>query len=234
MNRGIVASMSVFMLLSGLTGAATPDEQYLLEKPALTIPAMLHLAPLPRAEFIARWQALYAIDLKRLKAARRAGATAEFIERESMRLQFRRAQGRVMYPFFHWRESDAATIEFDPDVPRIAASLPVNDARWFDLPEARDYLDARIHELARVRLAKDASLHVGDARALRAELLVLDEILANPALRLRKATELIARHIEDDGAKNLDPVCRPMAGARAAQGRREQDPRCHRQGSRPR
>ena len=144
--------MSVFMLLSGLTGAATPDEQYLLEKPALSIPAMLHLAPLPRAEFIARWQALYAIDLKRLKAARRAGATAEFIERESMRLQFRRAQGRVMYPFFHWRESDAATIEFDPDVPRIAASLPVNDARWFDLPEARDYLDARIHELARVRL----------------------------------------------------------------------------------
>ena len=43
-------------------------------------------------------------------------------------------------------------------------------------------------------------------RALRAELLVLDEILANPALRLRKSTELIAKHIEEDGAKNLDPV----------------------------
>ena len=111
-----------------------------------------------------------------------------------------------MYPFFHWRETDEKEIVPDPEVPAIAASMPVDDARWWDLPEMQAYLDARIHELARERLRRDADLRTGDARWLRAEMRVLDEILANRELRLRKATELLARHIDEDGARSIDDV----------------------------
>ena len=171
----------------------------------VTLPAFLQLAPKPREEFKRSWRRLYNDDIARLRTASR-NAPADFFERESMRLRFRWAQGRVMYPFFHWRETDDKEIVADPEVPAIAATMPVDDARWWEMPEMQAYLDARIHDLARERLRVDADLRTGDARWLRAEMRVLDEVLTNRELRMRKATELLARHIEDDGSRSIDDV----------------------------
>jgi len=204
MSRNVVVLAIAVLLLA--TNARSADGAGPAEFAAtMTLEAFVHLAPKPPEEFRRSWRALYHADLARLRTAART-APADFFERESTRLEFRWAQGRVMYPFFHWRETDGKEIVADPEVPKIAEGLPVNDPRWWDLPEARAYLDARIHDLARERLRSDADLRTGDARWLRAEMRVLDEVLANRELRLRKATELLERHIDDDGARSLDDV----------------------------
>jgi len=203
MRRNILVFTMAFALVAG---ARSDEPARPVEFAAtVTLEAFLKLAPKPRDEFVRSWQKLYSDDLARLRKAP-GNSRADFFERESTRLKFRWAQGRVMYPFFHWRETDEPEIVADPQVPSIAASLPVDDARWWELPETQAYIDARIHELARGRLQRDADLRTGDARWLRAEMRVLDEVLANRELRLRKATQLLARHIDDNGSRSIDDV----------------------------
>lgn len=204
MRRHLAALTMAVLLLT--TNARANEGASTAEFAAtITLEEFLKLAPKPREEFKRSWQQLYREDLARLKKVARS-SPPEFLERESTRLRFRWAQGRVMYPFFHWRDTDEKEIVADPEVPAIAAGLPVDDPRWWDLPEARAYLDARIHDLARERLRLDADLRTGDARWLRAEMRVLDEVLANRELRLRKATELLAKHIDDNGSRSIDDV----------------------------
>jgi acetyl esterase len=164
---------------------------------SLTPKAMLELAPQPRAQFVREW------DARRVRAI---AALADDAARADAitRLQFQHAQGRVMYPFFHWRESDARQIEPDPDLARVIAALPPIDARLWEFGEVRDYVDARLQASAREHLAGDADLARGDARWLRAKLRALDEVLADPALWMRKATDLIAQHVDDDGAAGIE------------------------------
>lgn len=164
---------------------------------ALTMQKMLSLAPLPRAQFVREWDALRDAEIARLSGS---GAAPD----ARVRLAFQHAQGRVMYPFFHWRETDAAEIEPDPGLAAVLARLPAIDARLWEWPEVRAFADARLHELARQRLATDARLARGDARWLRAELLSLDTLFPARALWMRKATELLKKHIDDDGAYGLD------------------------------
>jgi acetyl esterase/lipase len=160
---------------------------------ALTMPKMLSLAPLPREQFIREWDGLRDTEIARLTQPD-----------ARLRLAFRHAQGRVMYPFFHWRETDAAAIEPDPGLAAVVARLPAIDARLWEFAEVRDYLDARLHELARQRLASDPDLQRGDARWLRAELRSLDVLLPARDVWMRKATELLAKHVDDDGAYGVD------------------------------
>jgi acetyl esterase/lipase len=168
----------------------------------LTMRKMLALATLPRAEFIREWDGLRDAELARIARSERrlAGDPREL----RVRLAFRHAQGRVMYPFFHWRETDAMAIEPDPGLPKVLARLPALDARLLALREVREFFDARLHELARQHLAADADLQRGDARWLRAELRSLSELTPARAPWLQEATALLARHIDDDGAYGLD------------------------------
>src|SRR5688572_21494010 len=187
--------LTLFVLgsISMIAGAQSPPPG---DGTALTAQRMLSLAPLPRAQFVREWDGLRDAELARVP---RAGAADARI-----RLAFRHAQGRVMYPFFHWRETDAAAIEPDPGLAEVLAQLPAVDARLWQFPEVREYLDARLHELARQRLASDSRLGRGDARWLRAKLLSLDALLPERELWLLKATELLAKHIDDDGAHGID------------------------------
>ena len=164
---------------------------------ALTMPRMLTLAPLPRAEFIREWDGLRDAELARIGPD---GSVAD----ARLRLAFQHAQGRVMYPFFHWRETDAASIEPDPALAQVISKLPAIDERIWEFREVREYLDARLHELARQHLASDPDLARGDARWLRAELRSLDALLGSRGLWMRKASELLAKHIDDDGAHGVD------------------------------
>jgi acetyl esterase/lipase len=109
-----------------------------------------------------------------------------------------------MYPFFHWRESEDASIVPDPELSSVVAALPVIDSSLMELAEVREYIDARVHDLARSHLSTDEDLARGDARWLRAKLRSLEQVLPPGDLRTRKAAEIIAKHVDDDGANGID------------------------------
>lgn len=171
--------------IASIAGAAETAE--------LTMERMVALAPRPRAEFVREWDRLHARAL-----ARRPQGDARIAVR------FRYAQGRVMYPFFHWRESDDARIEPDPDLERVLAALPPIDTRLLALREVRDFVDARVHALARERLASDPALQRGDARWLRAELRALEDVLPRRDVWLSQAARILAQHVDDNGAAGVD------------------------------
>jgi acetyl esterase/lipase len=164
---------------------------------ALTPAAMLELAPKPRVDFVAEWEL-------RWQHSREAIPDDPARPDALMKLQFQYAQGRVMYPFFHWRESDDAQIEADPELAQVLDALPRIDSRLWEFREVRDFVDARLQASARTHLATDEDLARGDARWLRAKLRALDEALPDATLWMRKATDLIAQHIENDGAAGVE------------------------------
>jgi len=188
------------------SGRGSAANDYMNAPAALSIAVMTGLAPKPRAAFVASWQALLDRDLVRLKQAERDGAPRDFLDRETVRLRFRWAQGRVMFPFFHWRETNEESIVPDPALPGILKSLPIEDPRWWGLREHQDLLDAHLHARARERLESVPELRKGDNRWLRAKLAVLPSEVASSPLRLRETTRLIAKHVEDDGSKGIDPI----------------------------
>jgi acetyl esterase/lipase len=192
------------LVLLSMTMTAAADAPPPDISPTLTMAKMLSLAPLPRAEFVRQWDALRDAELSRITTSRSETSAQSNVADASLRLAFRHAQGRVMYPFFHWRETDAAEIEPDPGLAKVLARLPALDTRLWEFREVREYLDARLHELARQHLARDPDLGRGDARWLRAELRALDELVSSRDLWMRQATALLAKHIDDDGAYGIE------------------------------
>lgn len=181
-------------LAFGAQGETAPGD-------TLTSPQMLTLAPLPRADFVREWNRRRDAELAEIETS----GTSDAMRQESkLRVQFRYAQGRVMYPFFHWRESEDVSIVPDPELPSVIAALPVIDSSLIELAEVREYLDARVHDLARSHLSTDQDLARGDARWLRAKLRSLEQVLPPGDLRTRKAAEIIAKHVDDDGASGID------------------------------
>jgi acetyl esterase/lipase len=167
---------------------------------SLTPQVMVAQAKLPRGEFAREWQRARDQTMHRLAGELRPAELAD----ARTRVWFRHAQGRVMYPFFHWRETEAAEIERDPALTRIVAELPRIDASLWKLGEVREFVDARVHALARERLASDADLGRDDARWLRAKLRVLDDVIEDRTIWMEVATGIVARHIDDDGARGID------------------------------
>lgn len=168
---------------------------------SLTEPGMLALAKRPPTEFVREWAR--ARD-QALRALRSRLPIAEARSEAEARVAFRHAQGRVMFPFFHWRETNAAVIPEDGGLPRLVAALPRIDPDSWRHPEVRAYVDAHVHTLARERLARDPDLQRGDARWLRARLRVLADVVSDRTVWMTAATGIIARHIEDDGARGID------------------------------
>lgn len=187
-------------------GRGAPANDYLSAEAVLSMLTFAQLAHQKREAFLKSWRLLLERDLERLKQAKRQGADASLLEQERVRLQFRWAQGRVMYPFFHWRESDERAISIDPDLPSIIKRLPVENPKWWALPEHQALIGAYIHALARDRLQRVRALSTGDNRWLRAEMHVVAAQLVNPSLRLRELTRLITTHIDENGAKGIEPL----------------------------
>jgi acetyl esterase len=189
--------LAAWLACTGIASAANaPDGT----GKSLTPPAMLELAVRPRQEFVSEWDRRRDAELAALDSAPSADTRAD----NALRIQFRHAQGRVMYPFFHWRESNAREIEEDPALAAVIAQLPPIDARLWEIAEVQEFVDSRIHALARSRLRTDADLSRGDARWLRAKLRSLDEVLPDERLWMRKATDIIAKHLDDDGAAGIE------------------------------
>lgn len=180
--------------------ANSPAEPPAAQKPALglTLQAFARLAPLRPAAFAAQWQALLDEDLSRLASAP---------EPARMRQRFLWAQGRVMQPYFHWRDAPAAgPLQQDPMLPLLLRELPLRDARWWPLPEVQSFWRAWLHEQARALLASSPDLRHGDARWLRAELAALERSGLPLPQRRELMGRLLAEHVEDNGSQGLDPL----------------------------
>lgn len=215
-NRFLAArlrALFVLLVLSSATASAQSGDQARarpadVAPPALNTGTLLRLVSLPRAEFTAAWD-----SLRRVDEAASASASETASEMDSgvpsagaLRTRYLWAMGRVLYPYFHWRETDAAAVEPDPALDSIVRALPLELAAAESLSEYRQFLGAYIHERARTRIATDPSLTRGDNRWLRAELSVVEEELRSPALRLAEADRLLAAHIEENGGKGLDDI----------------------------
>lgn len=153
--------------------------------------------------FASVWKTAYDDDLRQMR--RVAGTTAEFREREARRLQYRFAFGRVVHPYFHWRESDANTIQPDTSLTTFLNGLALDDPRWMSLPEHAMLVEAFVHEQARNLLASDSTLQRGDARWLRAEFRMATT-LTDSSLRSRTMGRLLSTWVDDNGSRGLDSV----------------------------
>lgn len=154
--------------------------------------------------FSLEWTAAYNEDVRQLR--RLPGTDAAFQARELMRLRFRHAFGRTVYPYFHWRESDERTIVPEPNVATLLAGAPLNDLRWASLPEHTELLNALVHEQARVALASNTTLQHGDARWLRAEFAAATALLTDSTLLRRTTTRLLSSAVDENGSRGIDSV----------------------------
>lgn len=188
------------------TGRGAAANRYLSGMSSLSLKTFAKLARLDRPRFVKSWGVLYSQDRRRLNEAARQGAEPSLVARERTRQMLIWAQGRVMYPFFHWRETDAEVIKPDPELPEIVKRLPIEEARWWTLPEFQAFLYAYIHEQARQKLHSEPMFRKGDHRWLRAEFDVVTSLLTNPRLRLSQVTRIVIKHVEDDGSKGIDPI----------------------------
>ena len=189
-------------------GRGAAMNRYLSAPRAMSTPLLTELWTERPQDFENVWSAAYTEDISALR--RVPGADAAFRERENMRLRFRHAFGRVVYPYFHWRQSDDAVLAPDGKMSSLLTTLleggALNDPRWYSLPEHAELLQALIHENARTALVGDSTLQRGDARWLRAEFAIAAEIITDSTLRRRTMTRLLASSIEENGSRGVDSV----------------------------
>lgn len=121
-------------------------------------------------------------------------------------LRFRHLWGRTAWPFFHWRETDAPTVESDPAVERLLRELPVADLRWRSLPEHTELIAALVHERARRLLASNTALQRGDVQWLRAEFAAARALFPDARFLRDVATQLITKHLDENDERGIDSV----------------------------
>jgi len=196
-KAGALAGVVMAALLGlSLTARAQPSEPP--QPPALSMRAFAMLTPLRHAAFAAQWQALLNEDLSRLRDAP---------ERERIRQRFVWAQGRVMYPYFHWRDAPApGALQADPMLPQLLRDLPLYDPAWWPLAEVQAFWRAWLHEDARALMQQDPSLRRGDARWLRAEVAALHRS-GLPRVHQRELMgRMLAAYVDDNGSQGIDGV----------------------------
>lgn len=185
-------------------GRGAVANRYLAAPSAVSDRQLMAGVARPWEVFATAWAQARQADLKRL-AAIAADVSPDFLVRERARVDYRWARGQVMFPFMHWRETDAPALV--PDGPPVARmeDVPVEAPEWSALPEYQDFLGAYLHEQARSRIAADPALQTGDNRWLRAELAAARE-LRTPSLRLAQVNRLMEAHVADNGTKGIEAI----------------------------
>lgn len=185
-------------------GQGAAANRYLAAPSALSDQSLMAGVAQPWQAFAPDWAQARQADLARLSAIE-AEVAPDFLARERARIDYRWARGQVMFPFLHWRETDApALVPHGPPAERLG-DVPVEAPAWSGLPEYEAFLGAYLHEQARGRMAADPALQTGDNRWLRAELAEA-HALRTPSLRLAQANRLMEAHVADNGAEGLDAV----------------------------
>ncbi len=185
-------------------GTAADVNRYLQKSSALSTAAFAALWQVPPQTFRIRWQAAWQHERRALALVR--GADTAFRARERARLELRHAWGRVMYPFFRWRESDDPDVTVDPAVPELLRRASLADERWWALTEHRELVAAVVHERARTLLATTPALQRGDARWLRAEFAAVSSLFPEPALQREAAFRVLFAHLDENDSRGVDSV----------------------------
>ncbi len=155
--------------------------------------------------FVAAWDSAFGADQRALLAVRAEVPVAVW-EREAMRLRFRHAWGRTMWPYFHWRETDESSVVPDTVVAFLVRDLPLADTKWWGVPEHMQLVSALVHERARALLASNRALQRGDVRWLRAEMATARALFADRALQRHVSTQLITAHLDENDERGIDSV----------------------------
>lgn len=157
------------------------------------------------AEFRRTWDAALESELSALEQYRDRLTASQFDE-ELLRLRLRHAWGRVVWPYFNWRESDATEVMPDVALDTLTRTLPLEDERWWSLPEHAALRGALVHERARTLLSRRAALRTGDARWLRAEFEAVQELFRSESAQRSITTTLLLTHLDENNARGIDSI----------------------------
>jgi len=185
-------------------GRGSAANRYLAAPSAVSDQRFLAGVAQPWVVFAPAWAQARQADLERLSAIA-AEVSSDFLARERARIAYRWALGQVMFPFMHWRETDAPALVPERTPVARLEDVPVEAPEWSGLPEYESFLGAYLHEQARARIAADPALQTGDNRWLRAELAAARD-LRTPSLRLAQANRLMEAHVADNGAKGIEAI----------------------------
>lgn len=172
---------------------------------ALATPAFAATWQSTPAEFRSMWDA--ALESERIALVQYGNRlTASQFDEEQMRLRLRHAWGRVLWPYFHWRESDATEVVPDAAVNTLLQSLPLDDERWWSLSEHAALRGALVHEHARALLARSPALRTGDAQWLRAEFEAARDLFRSESAQRSVTTTLLLTHLDENNERGIDSV----------------------------
>lgn len=186
-------------------GADSALLQWRQRNSALATPSFAATWQTTPAEFRRSWDA--ALEGERDALGRyRERLTASQFEEELLRLRLRHAWGRVMWPYFHWRESDATEVSPDVALDTLLRTLPLEDERWWSLPEHAALRGALVHERARTLLARRPALRTGDAQWLRAEVEAVRALFPSEWAQRSITTALLLTHLDENNERGVDSV----------------------------
>ena len=125
---------------------------------------------------------------------------------ELLRLRLRHAWGRVLWPYFNWRESDVTDVIPDVALDTLIRTLPLDDERWWSLPEHAALRGALVHERARTLRAARPALRTGDAQWLRAEFAAARELFRSESTQRSVTTSLLLTHLDENNERGVDSI----------------------------
>ncbi|MFN8803622.1 MAG: alpha/beta hydrolase, partial [Gemmatimonas sp.] len=157
------------------------------------------------AEFRRTWDAALESERRALEPYRDRLTASQFDE-ELLRLRLQHAWGRVLWPYFNWRESDASDVMPDVALDTLIRTLPLEDERWWSLPEHAALRGALVHERARTLLARRPALRTGDAQWLRAEFEAAQELFRSESAQRSVTTTLLLTHLDENNERGVDSV----------------------------
>lgn len=157
------------------------------------------------SHFRRTWDASAAADRDWVERWRES-LPADVAELERRRTEWQYLWGRILWPYFHWRETAAASVPYDADAARKAASLLSHDSRWWSISEHAALTGALVHEHARMLRRTTPALRVGDAQWLRAELAATRALFPDSLLQADVATRLLLAHLDDNDERGVDSV----------------------------
>jgi acetyl esterase/lipase len=172
---------------------------------ALATPAFAATWPTTPAEFRRTWDTALETEHSALVQFRDRLSASQFDE-ELLRLRLRHAWGRVVWPYFHWRESDATAVVPDVALDTLLRTLPLDEERWWSLPEHAALRGALVHERARTMLTRRPALRTGDAQWLRAEFEAARELFHSESALRSVTTSLLLTHLDENDERGVDSV----------------------------
>jgi len=125
---------------------------------------------------------------------------------ERGRIRYAWAEGRVRYPFLHWREVGADSMQVSERYRAYVAKLELNDRDLLPIEEYTSFLNAFIHEEARAALRQEPSLQSGDNRWTRAKYAVAMRVLNDEAVWNHVLHTILSEHLDRYGSKGLEEL----------------------------